>query len=86
MKAGSWDLELQRASLSMPGDSWTQTKPINGQWANHVGSMLLGSLDSDANVSVVIVVLENLRQWLKQLETTPETLANSHCSLGMRRQ
>ena len=33
-------------------------------WANHVGSMLLECLDSDADTSVVIVLL----QWLNQLQ------------------
>ena len=31
-------------------DIQTQTK-TNGEWANHAGSMLLGSLDSDADES-----------------------------------
>ena len=44
-------------------DSQTQTM-TNGEWANHAGSMLLGSLDSDADVSVVIV----LCQWFNQLQ------------------
>ena len=34
-------------------DSQTKTK-TNGERANHVGSMLLECLDSDADVSVVI--------------------------------
>ena len=48
----------------------------------HAGSMLLECLDSDADVSVVIV----LHQWLRSTsnKTTQETLANSHCGLGMR--
>ena len=41
----------------------------NGEWANHAGSMLLNSLNSDADASVVIV----LHQWLNQLRNyTPE--------------
>jgi len=42
--------------------------------------VLLDSVDSDADASVVIV----LRQC--SYETTQETLANSHRSLGMRPQ
>ena len=51
----------------------------NGEWANHVGSMLLDSLDSDADVSVVIL----LHQWLNQLQNYSR---DSHCSLRMRPQ
>ena len=36
-------------------DSQTKTK-TNGEWANHVGSMFLECLDSDADVSVLIVL------------------------------
>ena len=43
-------------------DGQPKTK-TNGEWANHVGSMLLDSLDSDADASAVTV----LRQWLNQL-------------------
>ena len=42
-------------SIAMPCDCWIQTKPTNGEWANHAGSMLLASLGSDANASVVMV-------------------------------
>ena len=48
-------------------------------WANHVGSMLLGCLDSDADASVVVVLL----QWLNQLRIQ-ETLENTRRSLGTR--
>ena len=44
-------------------DIQTQTK-TNGEWANHVGSMLLGSLDSDADESLFIVIC----QWFNQLQ------------------
>ena len=46
MRAGSWDLELQQASLSQiihvtaSECGQTQTK-TNSEWVNHVGSMLL---------------------------------------------
>ena len=50
-------------------------------WANHVGSMLLECLNSDADMSVVIVLL----QWLNQLQDYYETTqANTHRSLGTR--
>ena len=67
VKAGSSALELRRASLSQivqcACESQTQTK-TNSECANHVGSMFLECLDSDADVSVVIVRL----QWLNQLQ------------------
>ena len=34
--------------------SQTQTK-TNSEWANHVGCMLLGSLETDADATVVVV-------------------------------
>jgi len=43
------------------------TAKKKGEWANHAGSTLLDSLDSDADVSVVIA----LRQWLNQLQNYP---------------
>ena len=48
-------------------------------WANHVGSMLLECLESDADASVVIVVL----QWLNQLQNCSRD-TNTHRSLGTR--
>jgi len=45
-----------------------------------VGSMLLECLDSDADASVVVVLSNGSTSY----KTTPETLANTHCSLGMR--
>ena len=36
-------------------DSQTQTK-TNSEWENHVGSMIMECLDSDADASVVIVL------------------------------
>ena len=77
VKAGSSALGLRWASLSQLMCMW-QPDPNQDRWANHVGSMLLWSLDSDADASVVVVLL----QWLNQLKTTPETLANCHRSLG----
>ena len=50
-------------------------------WANHVGSMLLECLESDAEESAVIVV----PQWLNlSYKTGTQTQANTHCSLGTR--
>ena len=46
-------------------------------WANQVSSMLLECLDSDADATVAIVLL----QMLNQLQ---ETLENTHRSLGTR--
>ena len=58
-------------------------------WADHVGSMLLECLDSDADASVVVVILQLVLQSYSpmaqselQIYTTPETLANTHRSLG----
>ena len=52
---------------------------MNREWGNHVGSMLLEYLDSDADASVVIVFANGSTN----NKTTPETLANSHHGLRM---
>ena len=59
------------------------TAKTNGEWANHAGSMLLDSLDSDANSSLVI---QFFTIGSTSYKTTPETLAYRHCSLGMRQE
>ena len=56
MRAGSRTAASVNCDIDsdlIPCDSWTQTEPTSGEWANHAGSMLLGSLDSDADASVV---------------------------------
>ena len=49
-------------------DSQTQTT-TNGEWANHVDSVLLECLDSDTDVSVVIVLSPITQPATKLLQT-----------------
>ena len=67
VRAGSSAVGLQQASLLQIVQIITvhvTARPNQRQtvsaWANHVGSMLLKCLDSDADASVVVVLL----QWL----------------------
>ena len=61
--------------ITMPCDSWTQTKPTNIEWANDVGFLAVMQHSSSPRI---------LDNGSNSYVITPETLAKSHHSLGMR--